>query len=154
MIETGLTIAGLKMAWNGVKWVLRINKAPWSAADVDVTLRDFDHGGWNLCFVRFVNDKQFVLEINKFRVTKPSGALIRNVDNELGQQMLVGSEEKEKRPNWRVGARTDRASEITRTVFIKLPGKRPISVVLEFDMVLANNQRNSFTVLARSSPIG
>jgi hypothetical protein len=154
MDPASLTIAGLKMAWNGVKWALHRNKAPWSAADVSATLNAFDFGGWHMCVLRFSNDKPFVLEIDKFRTVKPANLMIRQVDNELGQQMVVGSEQKQPVVNWRVGASTGNPTQMTRHLFIKLPSqKRPIEVVLEFDMTLANNRRDRFTVLVKTNPI-
>jgi hypothetical protein len=98
MIEPGLTSAGFRMIWNCLKWVFQRNKAPWSAADVSGFLRSNHEDGWHGCELRFVNRRQFNLEIAEVKTVKPSGLPICLVDNELGGQRDDRTEAIEARP--------------------------------------------------------
>jgi hypothetical protein len=155
MIEWGLVTSGLKMTWNGLKWAFQRNAAPWSAADVSAVLRSNDEGGWHGCSLRFVNDKPFVLEIREIKTVKPSGLMISLVDNEMGGQRDDTTEAVIKAVRWDVSGRTDRASQLDRTVFVDLSErkKRPIDVTFQLKATLRDNRRTSFTVLARTNKI-
>ncbi|SRR5229473_3703988 len=134
MVTGGETIEGLRMIWAGVQWAFSLNKAPWSAANVSVSIRPHIHP-WYACNFRFSNEKPFVLELTQVKSISPKKLKIGRTDNEVSPMLLPGSEAQVLDLTWGVGAATDRPTEMSRTLFVNLENQssKSLSVVFQLE---------------------
>jgi hypothetical protein len=151
-LSTGTGLTGLKMIWEGMKWLWRSRQAPWSAVHFRATMRQHE-GNWYSITLWCPNDKPFQIEVLSVRTIRPKWLPLRRSDGTPQKGMVAATQATTLSDlQWTISERGAVIFPFERVVFVNLESQHgDVSVDLELEVRLLNNRRQKIPVWVRTN---
>jgi len=153
-LSAGTGLTGLKMIWEGVKWLWRSRQAPWSAVHFRATMRQHE-GTWYSVSLWCPNDNPFQIEVLSVRTIRPKRLALRRSDGTPQQGMLAAPQATALSDlQWTIAEKGAVLIPFERVVFVNLENQHgDVSVDFELTVRLLNNRRAEIPVWVRTNSI-
>jgi hypothetical protein len=151
-VGTGLT--GLKMIWEGVKWLWRSRQAPWSAVPFRATMRHHE-GTWYSVNLWSPNDNPFQVEVLSVRTIRPKQLQLRQSDETPQRGMVAASQAVVLSDlQWTIAEKGAVLIPFERVIFVNLENQHGDKFVdFELAVRLLNNRRPEIPVWVRTNSL-
>lgn len=144
---------GLRMIWEGIKWVWRSRQAPWSALSVRATLGKVGESGWRQITIQAPQDNPYPVEILSVRTIRPSGLKLCRSDGTPMRGRNAASEAVVlTNLQWTIAPAGSYSGEFNRAIHVNLSGRKGLAQIdLELQVRLLNNRRTEIPVWVRTN---